>query len=128
MSEHPNAVLYRKAFDAMMRGDGSAAELLSDDIVWWQIGSDEPVRGKKALMESMAMMEGIDFEADLHDVTASDDHVVGLVVATVKVGDQEFTYRTAEIGHVKDGKISERWAFSDDTEAINEFFSQFTSE
>ena len=128
MDEHPNAVLYRRAFDAFMKGDGSAADLITDDIVWWQIGSDEPVRGKTALLASMSMMEGVDFEADLHDVTASDDHVIGLVTATVKVGGDEFTYRTAEIAHVKDGKISERWAFSDDTEAINEFFSRLTSE
>ena len=31
-------------------------------------------------------------------------------------------YRTAEIYHMRDGKISERWAFSDDTERINRFF------
>ena len=128
MDEHPNAVLYRRAFDAFMRADGSAAELIADDIVWWQIGSDDPVRGKAALMESMSMMESVDFEVDLHDVTASDDHVVGLVTATVRAGGQQFTYRTAEIAHVKDGKISERWAFSDDTQAINEFFAQLTSE
>jgi ketosteroid isomerase-like protein len=50
---------------------------------------------------------------------------VGLVTATVKVGDQEFTYRTAEIMHIANGQITERWAFSDDTEAINNFFGQF---
>jgi hypothetical protein len=27
--------------------------------------------------------------------------------------------------HVKDGKVTERWAFSDDTAAIEKFFSQF---
>ena len=128
MDEHPNADLYRRAFDAFMKGDGSAADLITDDIVWWQIGSDEPLRGKAALLESMSMMEGADFEIDLHDVTASDDHVVGLVTATVRAGDQQLTYRTAEIAHVRDGKISERWAFSDDTQAINEFFAQLTSE
>jgi ketosteroid isomerase-like protein len=31
-------------------------------------------------------------------------------------------YRTAEIYHVADGKVTARWAFSDDTAAINEFF------
>jgi ketosteroid isomerase-like protein len=28
----------------------------------------------------------------------------------------------AEIYHIRDGKISARWAFSDDTAAINDFF------
>jgi hypothetical protein len=38
-------------------------------------------------------------------------------------GDDTFTYRTAEIMHVEDGKATERWAFSDDTAAIVAFFS-----
>jgi len=32
-------------------------------------------------------------------------------------------YRTAEIYHIRDGKVTARWAFSDDTAAINEFFA-----
>ena len=34
-----------------------------------------------------------------------------------------FTYRTVEIYDIRDGKIAERWAFSDDTAAIVEFFA-----
>ena len=49
---------------------------------------------------------------------------LALVAATVTVGDKEFSYRTAEIAHVEDGKLTERWAFSDDTQAIVDFFSQ----
>jgi ketosteroid isomerase-like protein len=45
------------------------------------------------------------------------------VTATAKRADgQSLTYKVAEIYHVKDGKITARWAFSDDTEAINRFF------
>ncbi len=128
MAEHPNADLYRRAFGAFMSGQGgSDADMVSDDIVWWMIGADEPLRGKEALMSSMQGMEGIDFSVDVHDVTASDDHVVALVNATVRSGDETFSYRTAEICHVVDGKITERWAFSDDTAAINEFFGRFMS-
>lgn len=122
MSEHPNAALYRKAMEAFMTGDASAADYVSDDLVWWQIGSPEPIRGRDNVLASMQEMEGVDFNVEVHDVTASDDHVVGLVEATVRQGDEEFKYRTAEIAHVKDGKITERWAFSDDTQAIIDFF------
>ena len=45
------------------------------------------------------------------------------MTATATMGDQSLTYRTAEIYHMRDGKITERWAFSDDTERINRFFS-----
>jgi len=125
MSEHPNAALYRSVMQRFEEGDTSAFEAaIADDVVWWQIGSPEPVRGKEAVMLSMQGMEGVDFELDLHDVLANDEHVVGLVTATVRVGDRALTYRTAEIAHIRDGKVTERWAFSDDTQAIVDFFSQ----
>ena len=61
--------------------------------------------------------------AALHDVVANDDHVVALVDATATRGGRTLNYRTAEIVHVRDGKIVERWAFSDDTAAIVAFFA-----
>lgn len=122
MAEHPNATIYRQAMDGFMAGDETAADLLADDVVWHQIGG-ETLHGKQALLESMSQMEGIEFDVDVHDVVANDDHVVGLVTATIDAGDGPFTYRTAEIAHVEDGKVTERWAFSDDTQAIIDFFA-----
>ncbi|HEY4584687.1 MAG TPA: nuclear transport factor 2 family protein [Acidimicrobiia bacterium] len=126
MSEHPNAVMYREAMERFNAGDYAAMdEGIADDVVWWQIGSDEPLRGKQALRESMALLDQVDISVDLTDVVANDDMVVGLVTATVGSGPDAFSYRTAEIAWLKDGKVTERRAYSDDTEAINKFFSQF---
>ncbi|MEA2537134.1 MAG: hypothetical protein QOF11_1368, partial [Chloroflexota bacterium] len=61
-------------------------------------------------------------QGKLHDVVANDDHTVALAEATATRGDQTFTYRVAEIYHIKNGKVAARWAFSDDTAAINDFF------
>ncbi len=126
MGEHPNAQLYRVVMERYSAGDASAMEeAIDDDVVWWQIGSAEPVRGKQAVVESMQGLEGVEFSVDLHDVVANDEHVIGLLTATVGIGDETLTYRTAEILHVVDGKVTERWAFSDDTQAITDFFSRF---
>ncbi len=126
MTDHPNAALYRAIHEKIQQGDLEAAfDALDDDVVWHQIGA-ETLYGKKAVMESMSAMEelgGDAFTLVIHDVLGNDDHVVGLVEATVNMGDQSFTYRTAEIGHMKDGKLTERWAFSDDTQRISEFFN-----
>jgi hypothetical protein len=54
---------------------------------------------------------------------ANEEHAIALVTATATMGGKSFTYRTAEIYHVRDGKVTARWAFSDDTAAINEFFA-----
>lgn len=123
MSSHPNVELYMKAFGAFMSGEDPTGEGLSDDIVWHTIGSDEPIRGKAALAETMGgFPEGLEFNVDVHDVVANDDHIVALVEASVTTEEGEFNYRTAEICHVENGEITERWAFSDDTQAITDFF------
>jgi len=125
MGEHPNADLARKLFEAMDSGEVAVGRsLIADDVVWHTIGG-RTVEGLVQL--EAAMTGGGDFSitGDVHDVVANDDHVVALINATATAGDQELTYRTAEIMHVEDGKITERWAFSDDTQAIIDFFSQF---
>ena len=125
MADHPNAAKVRAASDAMEQGGDVASQmdLVDDNVVWHEIGSDEPVRGKQALMERYAgMPEGASIKVDTHDVVANDEHAVALVTATATMGDQQLVYRTAEIYHMKDGKITERWAFSDDTDRINKFF------
>jgi len=123
--EHPNATTARKAVDALNGGDMQAmSDTLADDVVWHEIGNPEPVRGKAALAARFGGPSAPDYEitGQLHDVVANDDHTIALVTATAKRVFCTFVYRTAEIMHMRDGKITERWAFSDDTGAINEFF------
>ena len=123
MSEHPNASVVREMNEAMTAGDmEGAASRVSDDVVWHSIGAAEPLRGKAQLAASMADWEGFNITYDVHDVLASDDHVIALGTATATKDGRSLTYRTAEIYHVRNGQVSERWAFSDDTKAITDFF------
>lgn len=123
MADHPNAAAIRAAQERASNDPMSMADMLDDDIVWHEIGRDEPIRGKQALMERFAgMPEGGEIKVDTHDVVANDEHTIQLVTATATLGDKQLVYRTAEIYHMRDGKVTERWAFSDDTERINEFF------
>jgi ketosteroid isomerase-like protein len=132
MAEHPNAALVRRAMQAMNETDMSKAEeemalvdaFMADDIVWHEIGRSEPRRGKAELQA--AMMEGArdwTIAYDLHDVIANDGHAIALGTATATRGGRTLVYRTAEIFHLRDGKATERWAFSDDTAAITAFFA-----
>jgi hypothetical protein len=125
MGDHPNAAKLRAAAEEMERTGDMMGQMviLDDDIVWHEIGRDEPIRGKQALMERFSgMPEGASIKTDTHDIVANDEHAIQLVTATATMGDQSLTYRTAEIFHMRDGKITERWAFSDDTGRINDFF------
>ena len=124
--EHPNAALFRRMSDALNSGDMTTVEgTLADDVEWHEIGREEPIRGKAALAgrEPGGANTDYDIHYDIHDVVANDDHTIALGDATATRGGRTLKYRTAEILHVKDGKITARWAFSDDTAAITRFFS-----
>ena len=124
MGEHPNVAIFRQAMEAFNAGDSAGfVDSLAADVVWHQIDG-RTLDGRDAVMASMSGFADIDFTGEVHDVVANDDHLIGLINAHVKVGDQEISYRTAEIMHMSDGKITERWAFPDDPQAIVEFFSQ----
>ena len=128
MDEHPNATLVRGMLESMNRGDMQGmSDMLADDVEWHEIGRAEPIRGKAALADRFGMGGGTapDYEikGELHDVVANDDHTVALATAHARRGDRTLDYRTTEIYHIHDGKITARWSFSNDTAAINEFFA-----
>ena len=125
MEDHPNAVLVRRSLEALNSGDmESMVALLDDDVEWYEIGRAEPIRGKAALAQRIGSgLSDTQFSGVIHDVVANDDHTIALVETTATRGGRSLTYRTAEITHVRDGKVTARWAFSDDTAAINEFFA-----
>jgi ketosteroid isomerase-like protein len=108
----------------MNAGDiASLGDSVADDVVWWEIGASEPVHGRDSVVERLSFVSDFDVSIDLHDVTTSDDHLIALLGVTATRGDETFAYRTAEIQHLNDaGEITERWSFSDDTQAIIDFF------
>ena len=125
MQEHPNATLVRQMQTSMDNGDWAALDnLVADDIVWHEIGRAEPRRGKAEMAPPPGGGESdYDIKYDMHDVVADDDHTVVLGTATATRNGRTLVYRTAEIFHIRDGKITERWAFSDDTQRIVDFFA-----
>jgi uncharacterized protein len=122
MAEHPNIELIRHAHEAIAR-DGlvALADYLADDVVWHEIGRSAPRHGKAELAAGVG---DTDYEItfEVHDILGNDEHVIVLGDAHGTRAGKTLDYRTAEIYHLRDGKISERWAFSDDTAAITAFF------
>ena len=124
MAEHPNVALVRKMTDDMNSGSPSVEDAIDDNIVWHEIGRAEPRRGKAELRALMTPgATDYTLSGNLHDVIANDDHTVALFDAVGTRNGKTLHYRVAEIYHIKDGKIIERWAFSDDTAAITAFFA-----
>lgn len=117
MSEHPNAALYRRVFDATRDGNVEQVKsALSPEVVWHEAGAPEPLRGREAVLDRFRGMFGAAddlSEVEMHDVMATDDHTVALVQATIRAGGQEVSYPVVEVLHIDDGMVTERWAMMD---------------
>lgn len=119
MADHPNAAIIRNLYES---GASGPWDIVTDDVVWHVIGRDQPYRGKVE-MRQMPRGDWEYIDGKTHDVVGNDEHVIGLIEETARRGGETITFRTAEIYHMRDGQITERWVFSDDTEAIKLFFA-----
>ena len=98
-------------------------ELVADDVVWHEIGRAEPLRGKAELRAGMGEIDYIiDRRDPRHPRQRRPCRPPGGPRSRPARG-KTLDYRVAEIYHLKNGKITERWAFSDDTAAITAFFA-----
>ena len=130
MAEHPNAALIRKGYEAFARADMAAlTELFAADVVWHMPGRN-PVsgvhRGREAVFAAFAKffeLSGGTLKLDDHTFLADDDHAVALNRATATRQGKQLNLLGVDVFHVRNGKIVEFWAFSEDQRLDDEFWS-----
>jgi uncharacterized protein len=110
----------RDAFDAFKRGDVKAlSDSWTDDIVWHGRGSTKfggDFKGKDAVLGNIMQypQEFQDIKLDIHDILASDSHVVALVNTSSKRNGKAFDDQVTYIFHINDqGKATEAWLVGD---------------
>lgn len=116
VTEHPNAATFRDALADMMQGNfDTFGKMLAADVVWHEAGNPQPLRGRDAVMEIFAGLvdSGLEFEDELREVLANDEHLMALIDGRIRKGDTEIVYPVVEIARLNEGKITERWAFMD---------------
>ena len=127
---HPNEELIRGGYAAFAKGD--VPEVLgrfAQDITWHvpgrsalagdYHGHDEVMGFFGKLME----LSGGTFSLELHDLLASDDHVVALVKATAVRDGETHSFDAAHVWHVRDGKATEFWGLSTNPYEDDEFWT-----
>ena len=127
---HPNAALVRAQIDALARGDVPAAlSFYSDDVVFHYPGANQisgEYRGKAAVLEMLGRVMTITngrFHPEVHDILASHDHAAALVTVRAERGDRRVEWKSVDLFHVRDGKLSEHWVHEVDQDAVDRFFS-----
>jgi ketosteroid isomerase-like protein len=63
------------------------------------------------------------FRPEIHDITASDDHVVVLLHETGERGTKTLDENFIHVWHVKGGKATEFWGVGTDQNAWDEFWA-----
>lgn len=130
MTEHENAAVTRRAYEAFIGGDTpTLAGLLAEDIVWHVAGLGKlngDYRGPEAVFgffTRLAEETGGSFTLEVHDILANDEHTVALVTQHGSRGGRSSADRAAHVMHVRGGQIHEFWGATSDPEATMAFWS-----
>ncbi len=131
-TEQRNIEIARKGYQAFNEAHLDEAMATIHDEILWHNGGDNPLtgefRGKEAVMEMLArfgqLTEGT-YEADIHDVLASDEHTVVIGTYTATRHGRTRSARFVDVIHpAADGRAKEFWRIFEDQAAEDEFFKE----
>ena len=132
MSAQSNAAALRKGYEAFSSGDMDTLrnELFSPDIVWHQGGRNQTsgdYRGVDAVLglfgKLFQLTDGT-FKVELHDVLASEEHVVALATTHGQRAGKTIQHgEYSHICHFRDDKLTEAWIVNVDPYEIDDFFA-----
>ena len=127
-SAQENAATVRRGYEFFNTGNlEELQELFAEDAVWHVGGRNQlsgEKRGREAILAyfgQLGELTGGTFRAELHDVIASEEHVVGLHTATGEQQGRRLSEHEALVFHLRDGKVVEAWEHYEDSRRVDEF-------
>jgi ketosteroid isomerase-like protein len=128
MSAQEDAELVRRGYEAFIAGDMVwLNEHLHENVVWHNPGHNllsGDYRGRENVLGFFARTVQIALpEFDMHDVVASDDHVVVLTATTWRRNDNNETFEdhVGQVFHVDGGKVLEVWTMAENLAGLDQF-------
>ncbi len=126
-----NLELVQAAYAAFLRGDlESLPQYFDPDVVWHVPGRSAmagTVEGRANVIAALggvvALIANGTVRLEVHDVLASDDHVVGLISEHAERDGKHLDDNFAQVIHIKDGKVTESWNLYTDLYARDEFWA-----
>lgn len=129
MTEHPNAKLVRRCYDAFANDDvGALGEVFDAAVVWHEpgrspLGGDHTgPDGLRGLLEKFGALSDGTFKLQLVDILATASRAVALHEMTASRGDSSLDMASAVEFEIHQGKITEVTVYHDDTYQFDEFW------
>jgi ketosteroid isomerase-like protein len=119
----------RRYCEAWKAGDlPTLVDCYHDEIVLHYFGRSPLAgehRGKAAALAVLAQVQQRTNRRllEIHDVLASDDHVVILARERFERDGRTLETQRVLLYHVRDGKLAESWIYDDDQRAVDEMWS-----
>lgn len=118
-----NTDAFRRTITYFTSGDAEGLKTVLDENIYsLGLGAVDATHGIEALVAGFP--EGGEFEVEVADVHSEGDRVSALLHVKATYGDQSISYDIAEWGTYRDGKMTERRVYSNDTARIMEWFSR----
>jgi ketosteroid isomerase-like protein len=128
MPAQEDVELVRKGYDAFIAADIEwLNQHLHENVVWHVPGHNllsGDYKGRDPVLAFFAKSVQIALpEFNIHDVVASDDHVVALLNIVWRRNDSGATHedRTVQIFHIAGGQALEVWTMSQDQPGLDQF-------
>jgi ketosteroid isomerase-like protein len=128
VSAKDDAELVRRGYEAFVAGDMEwLNEHLHENVVWHVPGHSSLAgdhRGRENVLAFFAnSVQKALPEFDIHDVVASDDHVVGIFTVSWRRNSDGDTFqdRNTQVFHVEGGQALEVWTLVERSEEFDRF-------
>jgi len=129
-SAQENAATIRRGYELFNSGNLEGLNALFHPDVVWHAGGRGRLSGDKrgrdatfAYFGQIGELSGGTFRAELHDVVANDEHVVGLHTDIAQREGRSLNIKEVLVFHLQDGVIVEAWESYEDSQATDEFWA-----
>ena len=129
-SAQENATVIRRGYELFNSGNlEELTQLFAENVVWHAGGRGRlsgDKRGREATFAYFGQLGELTdgtFHAELHDIVANDEHVVGLHINTAQRAGRTLNVKEALVFHLQDGRVVEAWEHYEDSETSDEFFA-----
>ena len=128
MTEHPNAVIVWRSFEAWNSGRVDVIrEYLSDDAVLHFAGTNAmsgTYRGRDAVMDALGRAsQGWGPHVEVEALLASDDHVIAFFHGSERDGTTTDAVTAMPMKVNAEGKLMEIWFLANDQSVFDQFWS-----